>query len=271
MVAPSAIIGFLISKSTSFPILILLLIVIALYDIGANVLNNYSDWSVDIINKKRNGMHTHTSQKSLLLTYLFLTILLPIPLFLLHASLYLIISVIFGVFLGIFYSIKIKFKDITPLNYISIALAYAAIPISIGFFSGSANISTFTHWLPLIIWMSLVTFSYTITKDYPDIPGDALHNKKTLPVMFGKHTSIIIQFFLISLSYALLFMFIIFGYLPNFLFITFISFFFAIFILNKAYHNESEYGYKKIALYNKINHFTLRMLVILILLIILYI
>ena len=269
MVLPSGIIGFLFSGSKSITAFFEVVIFLALLDIGANILNNYSDWKIDIINNKRKDLHDAVSSKGLLKIYFFITLIPILLLFLLSASIYLILSVLLFIVLGLIYSVGVKIKDITPLNYIAIGLAYGAVPFSIGFFSGSSSLKNFIILIPILFFLSLVTFSYTITKDYPDIKGDKANNKRTLPVILGKKKAIFIQAILIIFSYLFLLFLVIFNILNKYFLLTLPSFAFAMYILYKVLQTEKEESLKKIALYNKLNHFILRILLLLIIILIL--
>ena len=147
---PSALLGFLASGSTNILFLSETIIVISLLDIGANVLNNYADWDIDILNNKRDTLHNIVLKKDLLYVYIMSLILVLIILLLVQKSIYFELSVLSFIILGVIYSEILKLKDISPFNYVAIGLAYGAIPFSIGFFLGTSSVGSYLVFAPLI-------------------------------------------------------------------------------------------------------------------------
>ena len=262
IVMPSTLLGFLASGSTNILFLIEAIIVISLLDIGANVLNNYADWNIDILNNKRDTLHNAVSKEDLLYVYIILLILVWIMLLLLQKSIYLELSVLSFIILGIIYSEILKLKDISPFNYVAIGLAYGAIPFSIGFFLGTSSLESYLIYVPLVIFLSLATFAHTITKDYGDVEGDSKNNKKTLPVIFGKSKALLIQSMLIVISYLTLILFYLLNDVNIYYLVSVVSMVFGLLILNMIKLAKDSKAVKKAALYNKFNHFILRLILI---------
>ncbi len=261
---PSGILGFILSGSTNIYELLSCLILIFIIDSAANIINNHSDWDGDVINKKRHHVHTHITKNTLLFLYIIFILLSIMLLVIFKTNIYVYELVIIFTLIGLIYSLGLKIKDVFILNYIFIGIAYAAIPFSIGYFFGSNSFAEFLKIIPILLFLSITTFTYTITKDYPDIAGDKLHKKLTLPVIFGKNKSVTLQTFMVIVSYLLLLLFISIGLVDLKYIISILSMFIEIIILNKIKLTENDKKLKNMAFYNKINHFILRLILIII-------
>jgi 1,4-dihydroxy-2-naphthoate octaprenyltransferase len=145
---------------------------------------------------------------------------------------------------------------------VAIGIAYAFLPISMGLFAGGSTYNTYINWLPLILFMSMVTFSYTIAKEYSDVFGDSKSGRKTLPLLLGKEKSIRAQFVFIALSYLFLIVLIASGYLKYTFLLALLSLVFEIYILINMRNTENQPKLVKFALYNKISHLFLRVLIV---------
>lgn len=232
VVVPTTILGFLLSGSGNLLLLIEGIYLIILVDILANVINNYSDWQIDIRNKKRMAMHKAFSRQQLLWIYVALLLIIYISMFIFSSNIYLIAVVTIFVLLGILYSAGTKLKDKAFVNYLTIAIAYAGVSSAIGFFSGSSSIALFARWLPLILFLMLVDLGYSMTKDYSDILGDKEHGKRTLPVVFGKGRAVKIQLTFVTVAYAFLIVMVAAGILNPAFLVLLVSYLFALYILN---------------------------------------
>jgi 4-hydroxybenzoate polyprenyltransferase len=267
VVVPTTALGFLTSGLGNASLFLVSILLIILVDLSANVINNYSDWEIDIENNKRKHMHKVFSKRDMLTIYVVLLILIFVVLALAQLNYYLLITVLIAILLGILYSSGPKFKDITIINYITIAIAYAATAFAIGYFAGSSSLSGFIRWLPLMLFLMFVDFGYSITKDYSDMLGDAAHGKKTLPVVKGKKTSIKIQLYEITFAYAFLFIAVAMNLLSIVFSLLIISYFVAIYILTKIKNTENKETYERMHYYAQRNGLLVRALIIIILLI----
>ena len=204
VVVPTTFLGFLLSGGNISQFFFKALPLIVLLDCCANVINNYSDWEIDVINKKRPTMHRVFKKGHLLLTYfLFLPAIAAIMLAS-ATSIYLWIIIGLCILAGLFYSTFVKLKDALLINYAAIAVSYSVLAFAIGFFSGSSDLAHFWSLSPIWVFLMLVYFGYSMTKDYPDIIGDKMHGRRTLPVVFGKDLAIKIQYTTITLAYVYL-------------------------------------------------------------------
>ncbi|MFH0971756.1 MAG: UbiA family prenyltransferase [Candidatus Micrarchaeota archaeon] len=204
VVLPTTFLGFLASGSGDLGVLLLSLVIITIVDVGANLLNNYADWRIDIINRKRLTMHDVFDRNDLLVFYLASLILLAITLFFAKINPFLLVVVLAGVLFGMQYSALLRLKDRVIINYATIAIAYGGISFLTGFFAGTSDIWLFYEWLPITIFIILVDFGYSMTKDYPDVLGDLEHSKMTLPVIFGKARAVRMQAVIIGATYLFL-------------------------------------------------------------------
>lgn len=268
VVVPTALLGFLLSHGNFINFFIKALPIVLIGDIGANIINNYSDWEIDIVNKKRETLHKVLNKKILLYIYFILLVLLILILHFSAANIYLWISSFSFVILGLLYSIFIRIKDRTIFNYVAIALSYAGISSIIGFFSGSSSATLFLNWLPLIGFLMLVDVGYSITKDYSDIIGDSLHKKKTLPVVVGKKKSLYIQLVIVTFAYMYLFVLIAYKIVPLAFSLLFISYGFALYILFKIYNTAETKIHEKMHHHSQHNGLLVRLIIIIILFII---
>lgn len=265
IVVPTAFLGFLVSRGNLLQFFIVALPLIVLVDIAANIINNYEDWEIDKANQKREAMQRAFKKNDLLYMYLIVIVIVLAILVLARANEYLWISILAYILLGIIYSLVIKLKNIAILNYAAIAIAYGGVSAAIGFFSGSVDISLFLKWAPIFIFLILVDFGYSITKDYSDVKGDSLHNKKTLPVLLGKTTSIKIQFAIITFAYIYLLAAVILGLLnPLFLFLL-ISYAFALYIVVTTHRTEDRHIHRKLHYHAQRNGLLARLIIIIIL------
>lgn len=267
VVVPTTLLGFLLSHGPLINFFILALPLVVLVDVAANIINNYDDWEADKANQKRLLMHKAFKRRDLLYMYLVGTAAVLAILVIFGANEYLWISVLAYILLGIVYSLTVKFKDIAILNYATIALAYAGVASAIGFFSGSSDLSLFLRWLPIFLFLIFVDFGYAITKDYPDVIGDALHNKKTLPVIFGKSRSVGIQLGIVTFAYVYLVAMVVLKLLSPLFLLLFISYAFALYIIVSTHKTESRDIHRKLHHYSQRNGFMVRIIVIIILIV----
>jgi 4-hydroxybenzoate polyprenyltransferase len=266
VVVPTAVLGFLLSGSDNLALLAEAVILIVLADVSANVINNYADWHIDVFNEKRNAMHSVFERQHLLFMYGALLLVLYSVMLIIGANLYLISSVTIFVILGMLYSVGTKLKDRVFLNYLTIAIAYAAVSASVGFFSGNGNVSAFLRWSPLLLFLVFVDLGYSMTKDYSDIVGDRKHNKKTFPVMFGKGKTVKIQLAFITLAYAFLVAAVLEGLLNPLFLILLVSYAFAIYIVIMVHVTEDKDVHERMHFNSQRNGLLVRLIIIVILL-----
>ena len=268
VVVPTTILGFLLSGSGNLTLLAEAVVLIILADVSANVINNYADWHIDVFNEKRNAMHNVFERQHLLFMYGALLLVLYSMMLIIGANFYLISSVTIFVILGMLYSIGTKLKDRVFLNYLTIALAYAAVSASVGFFSGNGNVSAFLRWSPLFIFLVFVDLGYSMTKDYADIIGDKKHGKKTFPVMFGKGNTVRIQLAFITLAYAFLIAAVLEGALNPLFMILLASYVFAVYIVLRVHVTEDKDVHEKMHFNSQRNGLMVRLIIITILLVV---
>ncbi|MDE1827910.1 MAG: UbiA family prenyltransferase [Candidatus Micrarchaeota archaeon] len=200
VVVPTAILGVVASGSISLLNVLGAVFLIAVLQITPNVLNNYVDWEIDRINKKRTEMHKRIKKSSLPIMALVL-VLTTIPFFV-YGNIYLRIVMVIAYFMMVNYNLLIKAKDVLFLNYAFIALYYGPLAFAVGFFFSLPNLALFESlaWMPLFIF--LVNMGFSVIKDYGDVEGDKALNKMTLPVVIGEKATLAYQFILITAVFA---------------------------------------------------------------------
>ncbi|MCL5427820.1 MAG: UbiA family prenyltransferase [Candidatus Marsarchaeota archaeon] len=266
VVVPTVALGFLAGGSTNILLLLDSSVLIVLLSISANVINNYADWDIDVMNKKRNIMHETWLRNELLVFYLILLVVLLVIAFMSHASVYLWITVALLVLLGICYSITIRLKNTAPLNYIAIAGAYGFLSFYMGFFTSSFSSSKFWLWIPVPLFLFAMDLGYSITKDYSDVIGDKAYGKKTLPLAIGKSGSLKAQAVIITSAYVFLLLLIIFGKLSYAFSVLFLSYVFALYILWQTRSTDNNKLLRNAHLEAQLNGLLARFIMIMILL-----
>lgn len=267
IIIPSVLVGIAASGTLRIPIIIASIIAALLIGFNVDIINNYSDWNGDIVNGKRKKMHKETSKTELMLVYVF-TLLIAIVILYLINSFYLWIVTILAVVLGILYSSITKFKDIFPMNHIAMGIGYGVLPFAFGFFSTSNSASKFISYYPLILFLFVVCFGYSMTKDYGDIAGDSLYKKNTMPIIFGKSTALKIQKASIIFAYLLLLAFVLSNLISSWFLLSLISLAVAFLIMAHIGSNNDPAVLKKANMYNRINHLILRMIIIIVILLV---
>lgn len=268
VVLPPSVIGFLAAGYFSVFGIFWLLMIVAFWDLGINVINHYSDWHLDEVNEKRSNMHKYILKEELLTVYfIFLVVLLLIAYFLLKPpSLYFYVVLLIEILFGIFYSMYFKMKEKFIINYIWIALMYGLFSFLLGFFAINSSASLLINYLPLIIFITLLYFSICIVKDYSDIEGDAAEGRKSIPIVLGVKKTLQLQYVLITLAYVILLLFVILGYLNILLLSTFFFYLTIILILSMINNTKDTKYMRTISFYTKVNTLALDILIIIVLL-----
>ena len=272
IILPAFIIGFVLSGYKNITAIILIISALIIGDICANLLNNYKDWEIDKINKKRLLLHKILKKNQIWNYFLFLFITLIIFSFFLYLffinqiNIYFILVVFLTFFLNIMYSSFLKLKDKYILNYITLGLSYGVVPFLIGFFFGENDPLKLIYFIPILVFLFLTDFSYSISKDYPDIKGDKIFKKRTLPVSTKNSNVFKIQFAIVSIAYLFLLSCILLRIININYDILFISFLIQILILNKTIKSPSVKNSRKMHFYTQLNEFLIRLIILSILL-----
>lgn len=248
LVVPMTLAGVLAAGPLQLGRTLLAIAVMIVADIGANVINNYSDWDIDQMNGKRPTLHAAFSKNSLIGIYVGTLAVLAAILFALSANLFLIGSTATCVLLGAAYSVGPKLKARTPWNYASIAIAYAGAAFYIGLFSHSGSFEQLLTWLPVVAMVVLFDFGFCITKDYVDYEGDRHFGMKTLPVLLGKKLSLVVQAGIIGVAYLLLAAALVQGWVSPVYSTFYLSLAVAVYMLYKT-GTSDEHGQLKQAFY----------------------
>ena len=266
VVLPPSIIGFLSAGSSSILGILLMLIIVACWDLGINVINHYSDWHLDEINDKRSNLHKYLLKEELLILYaIFLACSFLIAFFLLKPAPYFYIVLLVEVVFGILYSMYAKVKEKFVLNYVWIAVMYGFLSFLMGFFGANSHTTNLVVYLPVIAFITLLYFSISIVKDYSDMKGDAEEHRKTIPLVLGVKKALNFQYAMITIAYIILILFVVLGYL-NILLLTTLFFYVTIILILSMISRTKDTKYmRKISFYTKVNTLALDLLIIIIL------
>jgi geranylgeranylglycerol-phosphate geranylgeranyltransferase len=245
LVVPMTLAGLLAAGPFRLGRALLTVAIIVVADLGANIINNYSDWDIDRMNGKRAALHAVFTKGSLIGVYLGTLAVLGGVLLALSANALLIASSAGFALLGALYSVGPKLKDRTPWNYAAIAVAYAGLAFYIGLFSQSGSLELLVSWLPVVAAVVLFDFGYCITKDYVDYEGDRHFGKRTLPVLLGKRKSLAVQAAVICAAYLLLAAALVFDWIPPVYSAFYLSFVVAVYMLHKAGASDEHDELKK--------------------------
>ncbi|MCL4380893.1 MAG: UbiA family prenyltransferase [Candidatus Marsarchaeota archaeon] len=268
IILPALILGFILSKYYNLIAIASILLSLIIVDICANLLNNYKDWEIDKLNKKREMLHKILKKKQVLHYFLILFFILIAFLimlatfFLAQINIYFIIMVFITFFLIIAYSSFLKLKDKYILNYVTLGLSYGVVPFLIGFFFGTNNLLKLIPFIPLLIFIFLTDFSYSISKDYPDIKGDRHFKKNTLPASLKNLRAFNIQFIMIGIAYAFLLFGVILRIFNSFYLLLFASFIIQILILNKTIKSYNVKNSRKMHFYTQLNESIIRLIIL---------
>ena len=192
----------IVGHTISLPIILAMLVVF--FEISAgNVINDYFDYKIDLINKPNRPIPSGRITKKVAKNYAYLLFILgTISGFLIsyinkNWSAFLI--VLFADFTLYFYAYKLKS---TPLIG----------NLTVGFITGLGFVfGGFTLNNPAIISTSIflgffafvMTTARELVKDIEDMEGDKTEGAKTLPILYGEKITSVLAFILIILDCAL--------------------------------------------------------------------
>lgn len=181
-------------------IFFLAILVVAITDSSASVLNSISDVNTDKINRKLRPLAKGVI--SMKLAFLFFILLfvfsLTVSFFL---SFLLLVAVIFRILFEIIYSFG-KIKNVYPLNYIFTGLSYAVIPLFC-VISIAENFSLKILLEPIFLFL-ILSVTFAPLKDVEDYKGDKELNVKTLSVLFNNN-KVVTKILFLNLFILLLF------------------------------------------------------------------
>ena len=194
------------------------------------IINVVTDWKEDAINGKNAFIHKYLTKNEMVVFYL-LFVLISI-LLCINGNLYLQISVVSMILVGIFYSV-FRFKDKLFLNYLCLGIGYGLLPPAIGLFSFTFEL-TYLNALMLFI-SGLFLFLGCQIKDFEDAKGD----KKGSTLAHLPH-SIKIYISYHFLFFAFLLLLIIQSFLPTKFIISFVVFPLFLVILYKLVKSKTK-------------------------------
>ncbi|MEM3507390.1 MAG: UbiA family prenyltransferase [Candidatus Bathyarchaeia archaeon] len=203
-----AIMGSFMTRSfQAYSIIFIIGFIFFLSSCGFNALNAITDVEADKISRPTRPLpSSRISLKKainfLILLYL-LCFLLIISLTFLWSSKSTIILIIADIALTIFYSIPPRIKNFPLLSNVIVGLHYSTLPMLAGWLLFKPF-----HEAPfsIILVITLLASGVNILEDFEDIEGDRLTNAKTLPILLGKKSTIMIlnSFYSIALIISIL-------------------------------------------------------------------
>lgn len=226
VIASSIFVGMSLAHCLNIPLKIFLFLYLIMgigCSGGAQVLNMYFDIKVDIIEHPKRPLPKGILKPKNVLAFSILLYVFPLLSIFVEFKLFLIS--LFGIFLGVIYSVpKFRLREHGFLQYLILSIGYVFIPI----ISGWIVIKDINFFILMIAsYFTLIAFFVSPIKDCCDIKGDSLYQRKTLPIRIGTKNTLLyssISVFVISLIFLL---FLVKLYDKNIL-----GYFFVIFVLS---------------------------------------
>jgi geranylgeranylglycerol-phosphate geranylgeranyltransferase len=175
--------AFIVEYRGPIELVILSMLVVVFFTIGANVLNDFYDYDVDKINRPDRAIITGDVPKIHALYISIFSFIIGILISFQLNQLSQLISIGISFPLLVFYNVKLK-------NYPLIGNIIVAFILGLSFIYAG---SVFKNIKPLIV-PSFLAFGLTlireIVKDIADIEGDRTIGSRTFPIVFGKGKAI---------------------------------------------------------------------------------
>ena len=197
--------ALIVEYKGSIELVLLPMLVVVFFTIGANVLNDYYDCEVDRINRPDGAIITGEVPRVQALYISIFSFIIGILIALQLNQLSQLISIGISFPLLVFYNAKLK-------NYPLIGNVVVAFILGLSFIYAG---SVFNNIDPLMVPAFLafgLTLIREIVKDIADIKGDQAINSKTLPIVWGKNKSIKLCAFLSIILGICAFILFIIGY-----------------------------------------------------------
>jgi len=184
----AAIVAYLIATGTLVPGVILLMAVVTLITAAGNVINDYFDAEIDLINRPERPIPSGTVSRNAALVYAGVLFLLGILISAFTVPLCLAIA-LFNAFLLVAYAARLKS---TPF-FGNAAVSYLAA--SIFLFGGAlAGGDRLLDMLPVVVITFLAMLARELLKDAEDIDGDRAGGADTLPIRIGVRKTALLAF-----------------------------------------------------------------------------
>src|SRR3989338_8841819 len=126
-----------------------------------------------------------------------------------------------GIFLGIFYTAKPFRIGYGSLGELAVGIGFGPLMVLGAYYVQAQELSfrAFLISIPVGILIALVVF----INEFPDYAADKAVGKRTLVVILGKRTAVILYHLLLAGAYICVLLLVIFKYLPNTCLIVFLS------------------------------------------------
>lgn len=196
---------FIFAPTISYFYIYLISLATILIAAGGYLINDFYDYELDIANEKK-SVFSKSSLKNLYIAYSILGLLLGLYLSFI-SSFWLFLFFVFP-FLSLWlYAIFFSKYKIAGNLIISLLIAEAIliIPVFAKFYASDIEAIFDPAIIDYAVLAFLLNYMREIVKDLEDLKGDALFNRKTLPIVFGISNTKMIIILLIAIINIFLF------------------------------------------------------------------
>jgi 4-hydroxybenzoate polyprenyltransferase len=193
----SAFTGYIISNS-GLKAIACYFSIFFLYSIAA-AYNNLTDIKTDRLNKRADNPLTNKTIKNSALLIFFILNIVSIALlqFLIHQPFSALICFAYGLLLIAYSHPRLNIKSKGYFATVLLSISYGSLPFLLGAVQGS---HLTTHTIYICVFQALLIFPIVLAKDYKDLKGDRLTNKKTPLVKYGFNAVMVVAIFIALLA-----------------------------------------------------------------------
>jgi len=175
--------------------LVCCIIIVVSYLIGGNIINDYYDYNIDLINKPQSPLVSHFISLQIAYRIGFSLLIFSFILSLIFSIYAILISLLTFIILFVYTT---KLKNTPLIGNIVISLLVGLIFL----FTELVLTNQLLNSWPCFILSFILNFCREIIKDMEDIEGDKINNISTFPIVFGFQFSKYLLIFSILLFIA---------------------------------------------------------------------
>ena len=183
----AGILAYVIATGTLIPAVLIIFLMVLLITAAGNVINDYHDAAIDAINRPDRPIPAGTISRKEALIYALVLFIVGNSIGFLFAPVPLILIGIGNSLLLWFYASHLKVMPL--LGNIAVSYLAASIFLFGGALEGWAGVMAN---LPVAGATFCVMLSRELIKDAEDMPGDAAQGARTIPILYGIRTSVLI-------------------------------------------------------------------------------
>ena len=176
--------------------LVCCIVIVVSYLIGGNIINDYYDYNIDLINKPQSPLVNHFISLQIAYKIGFSLLIFSFILSLIFSIYAILISLLTFIILLVYTT---QLKNTPLIGNIVISLLVGLIFV----FTELVLTNQLLNSLPCFILSFILNFCREIIKDMEDIEGDKINNISTFPVVFGFQFSKYLLIFSILLFIAI--------------------------------------------------------------------